>query len=86
MNTKLKYIIIEHKGSEAAILFPSDLLHQDVAGTKKVKSAGFCVLDANGKWLVGGGSISLNCDPRPHDVNILNGLLCVDGRHMSINE
>jgi len=72
---KSKYIIIEHDGMEAPVVFSPVLLHEDVAGNSKVKSAGFCKLDVNGNWTAAGNSVSLNCGARPQDVKILKELL-----------
>jgi hypothetical protein len=72
---KSKYVIIEHDGTDAVLVFSPFLLHQDVAGNKKIKSAGFCKLDANGHWIVCGESVSLNCKANPQDAKILNELL-----------
>jgi hypothetical protein len=72
---KAKYIIIEHDGCEAVIVFSPFLLHQDVAQNSQVKSAGFCKMDENGRWTVSGGSFSLNLSAKARDVNALNALL-----------
>jgi hypothetical protein len=72
---KSKYLIIEHEGLDAVVVFSPFLLHQDVAGKSKIKSAGYCQLDANARWVVCGESVSLNCKARPEDVKILNDLL-----------
>jgi hypothetical protein len=71
---KSKYIIIQHKGIEIPIVFHSLLLHDEVAGTKHVKSAGFCELDIAGKWKTFGQSNSTERDARPQDAEILNYL------------
>jgi hypothetical protein len=60
---------------DAVVVFSPVLLHQDVAGNSKIKSAGFCKLDTKALWTVCGESVSLNCKPGPHDVKILNDLL-----------
>jgi hypothetical protein len=72
---KSKYIIIEHEGTEVVVVFSPFLLHQDVAGNRKIKSAGFCELDAKAQWIVCGDSVSLSCKARPQDARILNELL-----------
>ena len=59
----------------AAVVFSPILLHQDVAGTRKIKSAGFCRLDRHGNWVVCGESVSLGCNAGPQDAKILNELL-----------
>jgi len=69
---KSKYIIIKCAGREVPIVFSPLLLHADVAGRKKVQSAGFCELDAAGKWVAGGQSKSLKLTARPQDAAILN--------------
>jgi hypothetical protein len=76
---KAKYIIIQHDGCEAVIVFSPFLLHQDVAQNSQVKSAGFCKLDENGRWTVSGGSFSLNQSVKATDVNALNALLPLGG-------
>jgi hypothetical protein len=60
---------------DAVVVFSPSLLHQDVAGKSKIKSAGFCKLDVKARWTVCGESISLNCKARLEDVKILNELL-----------
>jgi hypothetical protein len=72
---KSKYVIVEHDGTNAVMVFSPFLLHQDVAGTKKIKSAGFCTLDTSGHWIVCGESVSLNCKTSPQDAQMLNELL-----------
>jgi hypothetical protein len=72
---KLKYIIIQHAGMEVPLVFSRFLQHGDVAGTRKIESAGFCELDASGKWVVVGESTSLNLKVRPQDSEILNAHL-----------
>jgi hypothetical protein len=67
-----KYIIVNHNGIEIPLVFSSLLLHQDVAGSRSVESAGYCELNASGKWLVGGDSVSLGLGVRPQDAEILN--------------
>jgi hypothetical protein len=69
---KPKYIIVKQAGIEVPLVFSSLLLHRDVAGKRKVKSAGFCGLDAAGKWIAGGKSASLGLSARPQDAEILN--------------
>ena len=69
---KMKYIIVKCSGMEVPIVFSPLLLHADVAGRKKVRSAGFCGLDAAGKWIVGGQSASLALNARRQDAEILN--------------
>jgi hypothetical protein len=70
---KSKYIIIVHRnGMEVPLVFSPVLLHADVAGQNKVQSAGYCELDATGKWTVGGRSDSLRLAARPQDAEILN--------------
>ena len=69
---KSKYVIIEHRKLECVIVFSPCLLHQDVAGDRKLKAAGFCELDADGRWVVSGKSLSLEYGCRPQDVDILN--------------
>ena len=69
---KSKYIIIEHAGMEVPIVFASYLLQANVAEKRKVKAAGFCEIDADGKWVVGGKSASLDLSVRLQDADILN--------------
>jgi hypothetical protein len=69
---KSQYLIFEHGGMEAVVVFSPFLLHQDMAGRRKIKSAGYCELDNNGNWIPCGESVSLNCKPRPQDGEILN--------------
>jgi hypothetical protein len=72
---KSKYVIFEHNGMNGAVVFSPFLLHKDVAVKGKIKSAGFCKLDANGNWITFGGSASLNISATPRDVDILKELL-----------
>jgi hypothetical protein len=72
---KLKYVIVEHDGMDAAMVFSPLLSHQDVAERSKIKSAGFCELDINRRWIIHGGSVSIGCRSRPEDVEILEELL-----------
>ena len=72
---KSKYVIIEHDGMDAAVVFSPVLLHQDVVGNCKVKSAGFCKLDDRGNWVTFGTSVSLSCAAKPQDAAILKELL-----------
>ena len=72
---KSKYIIIKHGGIEIPLVFSPLLLHKDVAGKRTVKSAGFCGLNAIGKWIAGGKSASLELSARPQDAEILNAHL-----------
>ena len=74
-----KYIIIEDDVCEAVIVFSQSLLHQDVARHCKVLSAGFCKLDAKGRWSVSGNSFSLHLGAKEKDVNLLNALLPMGG-------
>lgn len=69
---KSKYIIIKQADMEVPIVFSPLLQHQDVAGNSEVKSAGFCNLDAAGKWITSGKSEMLNLSARPKDDEILN--------------
>ena len=72
---KLKYVIYEWGGLELPIVFSSYLSHGDVsfAGEKRsAKSAGYCELDATGRWAVSGQSVTLKLDARPQDAAILN--------------
>jgi hypothetical protein len=66
-----KYIIVEEKGLELPIIFNSILTHADVAGNKKVISAGFCQSDYEGVYSVWGESVSLKIKSRPQDCGIL---------------
>ena len=72
---KSKFIIIEHAGTEVPLVFSPLLLHETVAENHNVTSAGFCGLDADGKWVVGGKSSSLKLNARPQDSKILNAHL-----------
>lgn len=71
---KLKYVIYEWGGMELPIVFSSYLSHGDVLfdGGKKAKSAGYCELDAKGRWAVSGQSVTLKLDARPQGAMILN--------------
>jgi len=69
---RLKYVVIERSGKEGVIVFSSFLPHQEVAGNYQIKSAGFCELTDQGRWMVGGRSDSLACHSRPEDGEILN--------------
>ena len=59
----------------SAVVFTPFLLHHEVAGARNVKSAGYCELDVNGNWIVGGRSESLGLNARPQDVVILNEII-----------
>jgi len=72
---KSKYIIVERNGMEAAVVFTRLLLHHEVAGARNVKSAGYCQLDVNGNWIVGGRSESLCLGTRPQDVELLSEII-----------
>lgn len=74
---KSKYVVIECGKNEGVIVFSPFLLHQDVAGTYKVKSAGYCELKDNAGWRVSGRSDSLECCPRPQDEEVLNQHLLI---------
>jgi hypothetical protein len=69
---KSKYIIIKHAGVEVPLIFSQLLMHKVVAGKSRTKSAGFCELNATGKWIATGGSVSLKLNARPQDAEILN--------------
>lgn len=75
---KAKYIIIEHKALEVPIVFSPILQHSEVAGNKKVISAGFCRADEDGVYSVWGESISLKVKSRPEDAEIINKYLEYD--------
>ena len=72
---KLKYIVIECNDMELPLVFSPLLLHHEVARDTKVKSAGFCMLNAVGKWITSGKSETLNLSARPQDDEILNAHL-----------
>jgi len=72
---KAKYVIIQHANMEVPIVFSPLLQHAEVAGLSRVKSAGFCELNAAGKWVLSGRSDSLCLRPRPQDMEILNAHL-----------
>jgi len=44
---RLKYIVIEHDGIEAAIVFSPFLLHEKAAAESNIKFAGYCELDGD---------------------------------------
>ncbi len=71
---KFKYIIVEVDEIELPLIFSPFLSHEDVSITrmKALKSAGYCDLDATGKWSVSGQSVSLQLGARPADAEILN--------------
>ena len=69
---KSKYIIVKCSGMEVPLVFSPMLLHAEVAGNNNVRSAGYCELNAAGKWIVSGESTSLNLSARPQDAKILN--------------
>ena len=70
---KSKYIIIDMEGTEVPVIFSCFLQHGEVAAMKyPVRSAGFCELDATGKWIVGGESLSLKLRAGQQDAKILN--------------
>ena len=72
---KAKYIILKKDRTEVPLVFSQMLLHRDVAGKSRVISAGFCELAVDGKWRVGGHSVSLKLNARPQDAEILNAHL-----------
>lgn len=76
---KSKYIIVEMEGMELPLVFSSFMSHEDVVmfARDKIQSAGFCELDAAGKWVASGQSLSLRLDARPQDAEILNEQLGV---------
>jgi hypothetical protein len=83
---KSKYIIItDCDGEEGVIVFSASILHRDVAGNFKIKSAGFCELKGTGNWVISGRSSSLRCLSRPEDVEILNQHLSSGEFSLSIN-
>ena len=61
------------------MIFSAFLSHEDVIATArdKIQSAGYCELDAAGKWVAGGQSVSLKLNARPQDADILNSQLGV---------
>jgi len=72
---KSKYVIIECGRIDGVMVFSPFLMHKDMAGKHKVVSAGYCELNENGRWVVDGGSLSLEYRSRPQDVDILNNHL-----------
>jgi hypothetical protein len=72
---KSKYIIIQRCGVDLPLVFSERLIHEEVAGRNRVKSAGYCELDATGRWVVGGDSLSLKLCAKPEDAEILNAHL-----------
>lgn len=69
---KSKYIIVRCSGMEVPLVFSPMLIHAEVARGSKVRSAGFCELNDQGKWVVDGHSTSLKMHSRPEDAVILN--------------
>lgn len=71
---KSKYVIIEVDGMEVPLIFSRMLSHEVVATAllPSVHAAGYCELDAAGKWTTSGQSVSLKLDSRPQDAEILN--------------
>jgi hypothetical protein len=74
---KSKYIIVEMEGMELPLIFSPFLTHEHVAMSVKdqIQSAGYCELDAAGKWVASGQSVSLKLNARPQDAEILNSQL-----------
>lgn len=68
---KAKYVIIQHADTEVLIVFSPLLQHAEVAGLSQVKSAGFCELDATGKWIISRMSNSLYLMSKPQDAQAL---------------
>lgn len=62
----MKYIIVDEVGIEVPIIFSELQKHSDVAGMKKVISAGFCYFRSDGILAVScwGESISLRIKNR----------------------
>lgn len=71
---KSKYIIVKKEDMEVPLIFSSFLSHETVAtaGQNGILSAGYCALNAAGKWIAGGQSVSLKLNSRPQDAEILN--------------
>ena len=75
----MKYIIIGTEGLEMAILFNECLTHSEIAGERKIVSAGFCYIsqaqNKNGEpeimVVTIGTSISLNKCSQPGDSEII---------------
>jgi hypothetical protein len=68
---KAKYVIIEYAGQEVPIVFSSMLPHHFMVGMGRCKGAGFCELDATGKWIISGRSDTLCLMSRPQDAQAL---------------
>jgi len=85
-----KYIIVDEAGLEVPVVFGPLLQHSQVAGGRKVISAGFChsrIIAAEEhpafdiyvlKWETWGESISLSKKSRPEDAEILSKYLEYD--------
>lgn len=67
----MKYIIVQHFGLSAPIVFPEILAHSDVAKGLTVTSAGFYTTDATGQVTTHGISESLRLAPADDDADLI---------------
>ncbi len=74
----MKYIVVLSDGFEGPIMFPDYFTHKEVAGNRKVVSAGFCdfTADQDGtiKGCAFGESTSLKLKSREEDSRLLTRL------------
>jgi hypothetical protein len=75
--TRAKYVILKHAENEIPLVFSPLLSHELVARRGNALSAGFCELDAAGRWITSGRSESLKLGARPQDAEILNKSLFI---------
>jgi len=70
MTDPAKYIVIEENATESAIIFPCWILHANIAGEKKVISAGKVEFELSGSTVViycYGESVGLKVKSRPKE-------------------
>lgn len=67
----MKYIIVDEMGIEVPIVFCELLKHNEVAGDRKVISAGFCAVDDQKIWYSWGESVSLKIRSRWNDNDVI---------------
>ena len=75
VSVKSKFVIFQTPEGEQAVIFPSEtFFHDEMAShfsTYEVISAGFVVIDQDGKIRCSGKSTSLNIDSRGEDDEII---------------
>ena len=72
---KAKYIILNVSELPIPIIFHPIFHHSDIAGGRKVFSAGFMEVGQDGKVYCFGKSVSLKTESKPEDAEIISKLL-----------